>query len=66
MSSLFSLVFYKFLLSSFCFLNAFQLNFFMSLEPDDSDFVNKSMTWKVGSISCHRMPPKLAREPFLW
>src|SRR5690606_29413944 len=24
------------------------------------------ITKYVGSISCHRMPPKLAREPFLW
>ena len=42
MSSLFSLVFYKFLLSSLCFLNAFQLNFFVSFESDDSNFVKQS------------------------
>jgi len=42
MSSLFLLIYYKFLLSGLCFLIAFQLNFFMSFEPDDSDCVKQS------------------------
>jgi hypothetical protein len=42
MSSLFCGSFYRFLLSSLCFLNAFQLNFFVPFESDDPYFVQQS------------------------